>query len=62
MGYTRIKVEDAARQLGISCQAVRLGMQKKTIPIGKTFCNGNKKRTYVPFQELLDEYIKGDSK
>lgn len=59
MAWTRITIEDAAKQLGMSQQAVRVQIQRGMLPIGKIFCGSKKnaRHTYFIYQELLDEHI-----
>jgi len=64
MGWTRITTEEAAKQLGISQQALRVQMKKKVLPIGMVFCGSDKpqKQTYIIYQELIDSFLqKGEA-
>lgn len=58
---TRIKTKEAARQLSISEQAVKVQMQRGLLPIG-TIMNGGTRNTYVIYQEWLDEWTKNGYK
>lgn len=52
----RVKVKDAAEALGVSSQFVRIGLQRKTLPIG-TAVKMSSKWTYHISPELLAEYL-----
>lgn len=51
----RITVEDAAKTLGISRQAVRILMEKNVLEIGIVV--GGKRKRYLIFKEKLDEAV-----
>lgn len=51
----RIKVEEAAKMLGISKQAVRILMEKNVLEIGIVV--GGKRKRYLIFKEKLDAAI-----
>lgn len=51
----RIKVEEAAKMLGISKQAVRILMEKNVLEIGIVV--GGKRKRYLIFKEKLDEAV-----
>lgn len=59
---TRIKTKEAARQLSISEQAVKVQMQRGLLPIGTIMNNGGTRNTYVIYQEWLDEWAKNRPK
>lgn len=59
---TRIKTKEAARQLSISEQAVKVQMQRGLLPIGTIMNNGGTRNTYVIYQEWLDEWTKNGYK
>ena len=59
---TRIKTKEAARQLSISEQAVKVRMQRGLLPIGTIMNNGGTRNTYVIYQEWLDEWAKNRPK
>ena len=59
---TRIKTNEAARQLRISEQALRVWMQQGMLPIGMIINNGGTRNTYVIYQEWLDEWVKNRHK
>ena len=48
---TRIKTKEAASQLHISEQAVKVQMQRGLLPIGTIMNNGGTRNTYVIYQE-----------
>lgn len=54
---TRIGLKSASEQLGLSEQCIRIGIQKKTLPIGFAFKNTGKNLTYVIYQEKIDQFI-----
>lgn len=51
----RISIEETAKLLGMSKQAVRILMNTKKIDIG--FVTGNGRKTYVIFREKLNRLI-----
>ena len=61
-------VEEAAKQLGISVQTLRVGLQKKEFPFGKAIMTtepensktGKGRWTYYINPERLRIYLKGD--
>ena len=59
---TRIKVNEAATQLSISEQTVRVRMQRGMLSIGMVINNGGTRNTYVIYQEWLDEWAKNRPK
>ena len=52
----RIKVEEAASQLGIAPCAVRHQMKLGILPIGN-IVQGESRTTYYIYQELLDSFL-----
>lgn len=52
----RITIEEAANLLGVSKQAVRIMMQKKTVDLGIVVESGNRK-TYLIFREKLNKLV-----
>ena len=58
---TRIKTTEAAMQLHISEQTVRVWMQQGMLPIGMV-SNGGMRKTYIIYQEWLDEWAKNRPK
>ena len=57
----RITVKQAARQLGVSEQYVRLGLQRGELPIGSCV-RMSSVYTYHITQERLDEYLSGGNR
>lgn len=54
----RISVKEAASLLNVSEQMVRIGITRKTLPIGfYTVCNHRK--TYVIYKELVEKVAMG---
>lgn len=52
----RVKVEDAAKILGVSSQFIRLGIQRGILPIGYAVKTSSKWTYHIsPF--LLEQYI-----
>jgi len=59
---SRITVKEAARQLGVSEQFVRLGLQRKELPIGAAV-KMSSRWTYHISEARLREYVgNGDQK
>lgn len=54
----RISVQEAAKQLGMPMQAVRVLMQMGKLPIGEVVRFRGQNHTYYIQQELLDAYLK----
>ena len=52
----RITVSDAAKALGVSSQFVRIGLQRKTLPIG-TAVKMSSRWTYYISPQKLEEFI-----
>lgn len=52
----RIKVEEAAKQLGIAPCAVRRQMQIGMLPIGDIL-HGEHRSTFYIYQEKVDKYL-----
>lgn len=57
----RVSIEEAAKMLGVSRQAVRLLMQRKKVDIGLVVDSGAKK-TYIIFREKLMRLIGKETK
>lgn len=61
----RISVKDAAHHLGVAQQFVRLGLQRKELPIG-TAVKTSSKWTYYINKDMLEEFsrekMKGETK
>lgn len=55
MNNDRISVQDAADQLGMTVQTVRVLMQKKKLPIGQVIDLGGK-RSYLIWQSLVNQF------
>lgn len=53
----RISVKEAADQLGMAEQAVRILVQRKILPIGEAVRYKGNNYTYYIQQELLDKYL-----
>ena len=51
----QVKVEDAARELGLTAYCLRELLIRDKIPIGHAFQNG-RRRKFVIFRGLLEEY------
>lgn len=51
----RVKVKEAAERLGVSEQFIRIGLQRKLLPIG-TAIKLSSRWTYHISPELLDKY------
>lgn len=51
----RISIEEAAKMLGMSKQAVRILMNKKQVDIG--FVTGDGRKTYVIFRENVNKLV-----
>ena len=60
MGIKRISVKEAADIMGVSQQFVRLGMQRKELPIGAAV-KMSSKWTYYISPERLRAYMTGTS-
>lgn len=58
---TRITTEQACNQLGISQQALRIGMVRGFIPVGKVVTLSGTKKTYLVYQEMVDEWLSKES-
>lgn len=56
----RITVQEAANQLGMPVQSVRVLMQMGKLPIGAVVQFKGKNHTYYIQQELLDRYLQGE--
>ena len=53
-------VSDAARQLGMSTQTLRLGLQQKLFPFGVAIKTSKKRYTYYINVEALQRYLDGE--
>lgn len=56
----RISIEEAAKMLGMSKQAVRILMNKNQVDIG--FVTGDGRKTYVIFREKVNKLIGKETK
>ena len=54
---TRITVEDASRALGLTPLSVRLLMRQGQLDIGYVIKTGEKRHTYLVYQELLEREL-----
>ena len=54
---TRITVEEASRALGLTPLSVRLLMQQGQLDIGYVIQTGQKRHTYLIYQELLEREL-----
>ncbi|MDY4128674.1 hypothetical protein [Peptostreptococcus porci] len=56
---TKIKVSDVATMLGVTDQAIRVGLQRGVYPFGIAFKSNerNKKYCYVIYPKKLKEYV-----
>ena len=54
---TRITVEDASRALGVTPLTVRILMQQGQLDIGYVIKTGQKRHTYLVYQELLEREL-----
>lgn len=54
----RVSVAQAASEIGLSVQAVRIRMRKGNLNIGKVVKIGPNKHDYLIYRSLLDRYIK----
>lgn len=54
---TRITIEDASRALGITPLTVRILMQQGQLDIGYVIQTGQKRHTYLVYQELLEREL-----
>ena len=57
----RIKVKEAATQLGVTPDYIHHHMRRGDLPIGKVVRSGGpkgKRRTYLIYQELIDKFLK----
>ena len=52
----RVKVEEAAKLLGVSQQFIRIGLQRGNLPFG-TCVKTSTKYTYHISKHLLEQYI-----
>lgn len=54
---TKIRPEDAAKILGISPQAVRVGLQQGTLPFGWAIKLSESRFTYAISPKLFHQYL-----
>ena len=54
---TRITIEDASRALGVTPLTVRILMQQGQLDIGYVIQTGQKRHTYLVYQELLEREL-----
>lgn len=54
---TKLKPKDVADALGISVQAVRVGLQKGTFPFGWAIKTSETRFTYAISPKLFEEYL-----
>lgn len=59
MTERKIKPKDVADRLGISVQAVRVGLQQGKFPFGWAIKTSDNKFTYAISPKLFDEYLGG---
>ena len=52
-------VSDAAKQLGMATQTLRLGLQQDKFPFGTAIRTSEKRFTYYVNEERLNKYMKG---
>ena len=53
----KIKPKDVADALGISVQAVRIGLQQGKFPFGTAIKTSDKKYTYAIYPKAFEKYI-----
>ncbi len=56
---TRMKVKEAATQMGVSEQFVRIGLQRGLLPFGKAVKTSSK-WTYWISREQFDKWVSGE--
>lgn len=54
----KIRPEDAAKALGVSTQAVRVGLQKGILPFGWAVKVSSNRYTYAISPKLFAQYVK----
>lgn len=59
MPMKRITVDEASKIIGITPQALRLGIVSGSIPVGNCFKNRGRKKTYLVYEELVNEFMRG---
>jgi hypothetical protein len=52
-------VSEAAQQLGMSTQTLRLGLQQQLFPFGEAIRTSEKRYTYHINPKALDRYLEG---
>lgn len=58
----RVTIEEAAKQLGLPKQTLRLWIQSGRCPFAETVIQGKCKNTYYVSGERLEAYLKGERK
>ena len=53
-------VSEAAKQIGMSTQTLRLGLQQKLFPFGEAIRTSEKRYTYHINKEALRKYMEGE--
>ena len=53
-------VSEAAKQLGMSTQTLRLALQQNVFPFGKAIKTSEKRYTYYINPVILDKYLGGE--
>ena len=57
MTQNRIRIVDVADALGISVQAVRIGLQQGKFPFGTAIKTSEAKYTYAIYPKAFEEYV-----
>ena len=55
----KLKVEDAAKELGMNTQTLRLALQQHLFPFGVAVKTSENRYTYVIVEERFEKYLKG---
>jgi hypothetical protein len=55
----KMLVSEAAKQLGMATQTLRLGLQQDKFPFGTAIRTSEKRFTYYVNEERLNKYMKG---
>jgi hypothetical protein len=55
----KMLVSEAAKQLGMATQTLRLGLQQDKFPFGTAIRTSEKRFTYYVNEERLKNYLKG---
>lgn len=53
-------VSEAAKQLGMNTQTLRLALRQGLLPIGIATKTSENRYTYTIFEERLEKYLKGE--